>query len=145
MNNKTVTENLKILLADSYTLYLKTQNYHWNVTGANFKSLHDLFQLQYEDLIIANDDIAERIRALGEKAPGSFAQFLKLTSIKEEMGTPSNSEMVKNLAKDQEIIIDSLKKSLKSAQNVEDEVTIGLIVDRMTIHEKNKWMLESSI
>ncbi len=145
MNNKPVANELKKLLADSYVLYLKTQNYHWNVTGVNFKSLHDLFQLQYEDLTLAVDEIAERIRTLGEIAPGSFKSFLELTSLEEANDNITAEQMVKDLSSDQEKILNTLKTALKAAQNAEDEATIGILVDRITIHEKNKWMLDSSI
>ncbi len=145
MNNKPVANELKKLLADSYVLYLKTQNYHWNVTGANFKSLHDLFQLQYEDLTLAVDEIAERIRTLGEVAPGSFKSFLELTSLEEANDNITAEQMVKDLSSSQEKILNTLKTALKVAQNAEDEATIGILVDRITTHEKNKWMLDSSI
>ncbi len=145
MSNNLLIDSLKRLLADSYVLYLKTQNYHWNVTGSNFKSLHDLFQIQYEDLAIAIDDIAERIRSLGEYAPGSFSEYNDLASIKEVVENKSSGDMLRDLSSDQTKIIDSLKSVLKAAQNVDDEVTIGLVTDRMSVHEKNKWMLESSL
>ena len=145
MKNNQVAENLKIALADSYALYLKTQNYHWNVTGANFKGLHDLFQLQYTDLALAIDEIAERIRTLGEFAPGTFSAYQKMTKIKEGNETIKAEQMVKELANDQSVIIESLKKTCDEASKIGDEVSIGMMVERMTIHEKNAWMLNSSI
>ncbi|MDA0782302.1 MAG: DNA starvation/stationary phase protection protein [Rickettsiales bacterium] len=145
MSNSPVAK-LKIVLADSYTLYLKTQNFHWNVTGSNFRSLHTLFEAQYNDLFAANDDIAERIRTLGEFAPGSFRQFSSLTNISEAPDSPPSAQnMVKELASDQKKIIDSLNVALKEAQNQNDEATADLMIGRIATHEKNKWMLESSL
>jgi starvation-inducible DNA-binding protein len=143
--DKAVIEALEKLLADTYTLYLKTQNYHWNVTGPSFNSLHTLFQAQYEDMILANDLIAERIRALGEKAPGSFKAFLKITDITEENGTPKATEMVKNLAKDQETLIASAKALLEAAEAVGDEPTVDLAIGRQEVHQKNHWMLKAHL
>ena len=145
-DKKSVKDALEKLLADSYILYLKTQNYHWNVTGPNFAALHLLFEQQYTDLQLAVDTIAERIRALGYFAPGSFAAYSKLANIKEAGGnTPDANTMLKNLAKDQETIVKTSLKVLEAARAADDEITISLISDRMTIHEKNAWMLESSI
>ncbi len=143
--SKKVVDNLKNLLADNYTLYLKTQNFHWNVTGPNFQSLHVLFETQYNDLFAANDAIAERIRALGSKAPGSFKEFEKLSTIKEASGSYNAKQMVTELVKDQNNIIKTLKKVVSAAAASGDEVTEGIAVDRIEIHEKNRWMLESSI
>jgi starvation-inducible DNA-binding protein len=140
-----VAEALSHLLADTYTLYLKTQNYHWNVTGPHFSALHALFQTQYEDLITANDDIAERIRALGEKAPGSFSAFAKLASIKEENGSPAWKDMVKNLSNDQDKIVATATEALKLAQDTGDEPTIDLMIGRIAQHQKNKWMLDAHL
>lgn len=145
MSNKPVAEALKHVLADSYVLYLKTQNFHWNVTGPHFRSLHLLFEEEYTDLQAAVDDIAERIRTLGEAAPGSFKEFLSLTHIKEANGGENAETMVKTLADDQEIIISDLKKLLEAAQKAGDEGTIGLVTDRLSAHEKNLWMLRSSV
>lgn len=145
MSNSLVSK-LKVVLADSYTLYLKTQNFHWNVTGPSFQSLHSLFEEQYNDLFAANDEIAERIRTLGEAAPGSFEQFLSLKTLDEAPATPpAANDMVNELAQDQEKIVASLTAALKEAQANDDEATIGLLVDRITTHEKNGWMLKSSI
>jgi starvation-inducible DNA-binding protein len=145
MTNKTVANSLKTVLADSYILYLKTQNYHWNVTGPNFKSLHLMFEEQYNDLFLAVDLIAERIRALGDKAPGSFAAYSKLTSIKEGSENLDAVLMVEELIRDQDIIIKTLTKTLKEAQNSGDEVTAGIVINRIEIHQKNAWMLKSSL
>jgi len=145
MSNSLVSK-LKVVLADSYTLYLKTQNFHWNVTGPSFQSLHNLFEEQYNDLFEANDEIAERIRTLGEAAPGSFEQFLGLKTIDEAPATPpAANAMVQELAQDQDRIVATLTAALKEAQANDDEATIGLLVDRITTHEKNGWMLKSSI
>lgn len=145
MSNQPVAEALKTVLADSYTLYLKTQNFHWNVTGPQFRSLHLLFEEQYTDLQAAVDLVAERIRSLGDVAPGSFAGFLKRTGIKEAETAPEAGAMVAELTKDQDVILASLKKALAAAQKAGDEVTISLVTDRMTVHEKNRWMLKSSL
>ncbi len=137
-------ESLHRVLADSYALYLKTQNYHWNVTGPNFKSLHELFELQYTNLAAAIDEIAERIRTLGDKAPGTFDAFAKLTVIKDGDANASASQMVSDLEADQHKIITSLKQVLDDAQENGDEGTIALIGERISVHEKNAWMLASS-
>lgn len=140
-----VAEKLSILLADMYSLYLKTQNYHWNVTGSNFKNLHLLFEEQYNDLFAAIDEVAERIRALGSKAPATFTAYQKLTNIKEGNEKATAEQMVKELADDQEIIVNSLNAVLKAAQDAGDEPTIGIAGGRIGIHEKALWMLRSSI
>jgi starvation-inducible DNA-binding protein len=140
-----VVEALSHLLADNYTLYLKTQNFHWNVTGPHFLQLHTLFQTQYEELAAANDEIAERIRALGHKAPGSFAAFAKLASVKEEDGSPDWKKMLEALAADQDKICDSANKALKCAEEVGDEPTIDMMIGRLSIHQKNKWMLQAHL
>jgi len=140
-----LNENLKQVLADSYALYIKTQNYHWNITGPNFRSLHLLFEEQYTDLAAAIDEIAERIRTLGDKAPGSFSKYASITNIKDGDENASANNMVKQLSEDQSKIISSLSAALEAAQEKNDEATIGLVVDRISIHEKNAWMLNSSI
>ena len=136
-----VVQALSVLLADSYGLYLKTQNYHWNVTGPMFQSLHTLFQTQYEELTLIIDEIAERIRALGAKAPGSYSAFAKLGSVKEENGSPSAAEMIENLAADQNLLIATAQALLEAAQAAGDEATADLAIGRITLHEKNRWML----
>lgn len=143
--SKKVIDNLKVLLADSYTLYLKTQNFHWNVTGPNFQSLHALFETQYTDLATAIDEIAERIRALGAKAPASYTAYAKLATIKEAGENVTAKNMVAELIKDQTAILKTLRKLADAADDVDDEVTEGMAVSRMQIHEKNRWMLQSSI
>lgn len=144
--NSKLVEQLKKLLADNYVLYLKTQNFHWNVRGAQFFALHALFEQQYTDLAAAIDEIAERIRALGEYAPGSFKAFSALASIKEAKDAPIGAtEMVKVLHDDQVHLVKSLKKAVATAAEEGDEVTAGLLTDRLATHEKNVWMLASSL
>lgn len=145
MSNKPVIEALKTVLANSYLLYLKTQNFHWNVTGPQFRSLHLMFEEQYTDLQAAVDEIAERIRALGDHAPGSFKQFLALSDLKEAETVPDAAAMVQALAKDQDTVLASLDKLLAAAEKAGDDVTVDLVTGRKTIHEKNRWMLKSSI
>lgn len=140
-----IAEGLARLLADSYTLYLKTHNYHWNVTGPQFNTLHQMFEQQYTDLAIAVDDIAERIRTLGEWAPGSYSAFAKLTSIEEEDGVPSAEEMVKSLVKGQEAVVRTARSVIKAAEAANDEPTADLLTQRMQVHEKNAWMLRSMV
>ncbi len=142
-HRKQVATGLSRLLADSYMLYLKTHNFHWNVTGAHFKSLHELFEEHYTELATAVDDIAERIRALGVKAPGSFAEFSQLTSIQEETGHPGWQEMVQQLVVAHETVAATSRANLAIADQASDEVTLGLLADRMQVHEKSAWMLRS--
>ncbi|EKD54951.1 MAG: hypothetical protein ACD_60C00030G0001 [uncultured bacterium] len=144
-NHKTqMSEGLAKLLADTYTLYLKTQNFHWHVTGPHFHSLHKMFEEEYIELANAVDEIAERIRALGAPAPASFGEFLKLTSIKEETAKPSAIEMVKKLLHDHETVIKHIESLMPLAQKVEDEATLDLLITRSEIHQKTAWMLRSS-
>lgn len=138
-----VAEGLKGFLADSYTLYLKTHNFHWNVTGPQFQTLHAMFEEQYSELWTAVDEIAERIRALGQPAPGSYKSFAKLTSIEEAEEVPEAGEMVRQLGADHEAVVRRARTVLHTAQKAEDEVTIGLLTDRMAVHEKTAWMLRS--
>ncbi len=145
MSHTHVTDSLKSVLADSYMLYLKTQNYHWNVEGPYFKSLHELFEVQYTDLAMAIDEIAELIRGLGEKAPATWKAYASLTVIKDGDENIDAGQMVKDLAGDQDLIQKTLQQALEVAQTAGDEVVTGAIVERMTVHRKNKWMLESSI
>lgn len=142
---KAIADGLSVLLADSYTLYLKTHNYHWNVTGPMFQTLHTLFETQYNELALAVDEIAERIRALGEFAPGSYKEYAKLTNIKEADGIPNAEEMIKDLVKGQEAIAKTARSIVPVADDASDEVTLDLLTQRMNIHEKNAWMLRSLI
>ena len=144
-DRKTVCRGLNKLLADSYILYLKTQNYHWNVTGQMFQSLHLLFENQYQEQAIAVDGIAERIRALGEYAPGSFAAFSKVSSIKVESSIPSTEEMIYNLIHGNEAVVTTAREIVSLADECEDDVTSDLMINRMQVHEKNAWMLRSLI
>jgi len=144
-DRKEVCTSLNKLLADSYLLYLKTQNYHWNVTGKMFQSLHLLFEEQYTEQAKAIDMIAERIRALGEFAPGSFAAFSKVSSIKEESAIPSAEEMIHNLVHGNEAVVTTARDIVSLADGCEDDVTSDLMIERMQVHEKNAWMLRSLI
>ncbi len=140
-----VAEGLSHLLADSYTLYLKTHNFHWNVTGPMFQSLHAMFEEHYTELATAVDEIAERIRALGEPAPGSYAAFARLSSIQEAEGVPSAEEMVRQLVEAHEAVAKTARGVLPIADAGDDEVTLGLLADRLAVHEKTAWMLRSMI
>lgn len=143
--NAKTAEQLKKLLADSYTLYLKTQNYHWNVTGPQFASLHALFEQQYTDLAAAIDEIAERIRALGHRAPGSFTEFSALGSLKEAKEKVDAAGMVKDLHADQLALVKALQKMIAVAEKEADAVSVGMLTDRLQVHEKNAWMLGASL
>ena len=142
-NRSTIVDGLSRLLADTYTLYLKTHNYHWNVTGPQFTSLHALFEEQYTELATAVDVIAERIRALGEFAPGSYQAFAKLTEIKEETDVPDAENMLKNLLQSHEVIIRHARDLLQTDAIETDEVSGDLLTQRMEFHEKNAWMIRS--
>ena len=144
-DRKEIAAGLSHLLADTYTLYVKTHNFHWNVTGPLFNTLHQMFEQQYTELATAVDEIAERIRALGFPAPGSYAQFGELTSIKEETGVPSAQEMIAQLAKDQEIVARTAREVYPVADEAHDEPTADLLTQRMQIHEKTAWMLRSML
>jgi len=141
--NSAVVENLSKLLADNYTLYLKTQNYHWNVTGPGFHGLHIMFEEQYKDLANAADEIAERIRALGEFAPASFSAFAKLATVKEDTGHPDYKKMLANLVKDNETLADTCQSLIEAAQEEGDEGSADLAIRRIQVHQKNGWMLKS--
>jgi starvation-inducible DNA-binding protein len=144
-DRKSLCKGLSRLLADSYLLYLKTQNYHWNVTGLMFRPLHTLFEEQYKEQAAAIDQIAERIRALGEFAPGSFASFSKMTSIKEENGVPDAEEMIVSLVQGNEAVVTTARELIALTDECEDDVTADLLVERMQVHEKNAWMLRSMV
>ena len=135
---------LENVLANSYSLMLKTQNYHWNVSGPNFKPLHELFQLQYEDLFAVVDEIAERIRALGSKVEGNYEAFSKLTNAKKPDENLSDKQMLEDLVIDNKSIVETLKKGITISQENGDEVTAGMLTNRAQIHEKAIWMIESS-
>ena len=140
-----IADGLSHLLADSYTLYLKTHNFHWNVTGPMFATLHLMFEQHYLELATAVDVIAERIRALGIVAPGSYKQFQQLTSIEEETGTPAAEEMIRQLIIGQETVVRTARSVFPEVAKANDEPTADLLTQRMQIHEKNAWMLRSLI
>ncbi len=145
MSNKPVAEKLRYVLADTYSLYLKTQSYHWNVEGGNFSQLHAMFQDQYTDLATAIDDTAEHIRALGEKVSAGFERFKKITIIKDGDETLCSAAMVEDLASDQEKITETLQATFDIAEKSKDQVVMDFMIQRMAVHRKNKWMLESSL
>ena len=138
-----IAEGLKVLLADSYTLYLLTHNFHWNVTGPRFRDLHLLFEEQYTELATAVDLIAERIRTLGVYAPGSCKAFAELSNIKEADDVPEAKKMLVVLTQAHEQVVKTCRKVLKEAQKADDESTASLVSDRMLLHEKTAWMLRS--
>ena len=138
-----IADGLSRLLADTYTLYLKTHNFHWNVTGPMFNTLHLMFEGQYNELALAVDSIAERIRALGFPAPGTYAAYARLSSIKEEEGVPDAQEMIRLLVQGQEAVVRTARSIFPLADNVADEPTADLLTQRMQVHEKTAWMLRS--
>lgn len=138
-----IAAGLSRLLADSYTLYLKTHNFHWNVTGPMFTTLHTLFEQQYTELATAVDEIAERIRALDMPAPGSYRQFSALSTIPEAEGVPAAKEMIKQLVEGQEAVVRTAREIFPVADEARDEPTADLLTQRMQVHEKNAWMLRS--
>tara|TARA_B100000749_G_scaffold280707_1_gene278126 strand:+ start:41713 stop:42183 length:471 start_codon:yes stop_codon:yes gene_type:complete len=140
---KAIAKDLGHLLADSYTLYLKTHNYHWNVTGPMFQTLHTMFETHYTELAIAVDDVAERIRSLGEFAPGSYVQFKELTKIEETTSVPSATDMVKDLVKGHETVAKTARSIFPTAEEGNDEATLDLLTQRIQLHEKTAWMLRS--
>ena len=136
---------LSSLLASSYTLYLKTHNYHWNVTGPMFTTLHTLFMTQYTELALAVDEVAERIRTLGAHAPGSYTAFSKLSKVKEETGHPDAKTIIEQLVADQAAIVEVARTVFKAAEKAGDQVTTDLATRRMEVHAKNAWMLRSHL
>ncbi len=142
-DRETIAAGLSRLLADSFTLYLKTHNFHWNVTGPMFNTLHVMFMDQYTELWNALDMIAERIRALGVKAPGSFHEFGQLTVIQESHGTPNATQMIEQLLAGQEAVAKTARSLFEAVDAAHDEPTADLLTQRIQIHEKNAWMLRS--
>ncbi len=142
-DRKKVADGLSRMLADTYTLYLKTHNFHWNVTGPMFQTLHLMFMTQYNESWLAVDLIAERMRALGFHAPGSYAQFAALTSIKDSEGVPKAREMIQQLVAGQETVTRTAREILPIAEQAGDQPTVDLLSARMEVHEKNAWMLRS--
>ena len=138
-----IAKGLSHVLADSYLLYIKTHNFHWNVTGPMFSTLHLLFETQYTELATAVDEIAERIRALGFPAPGSYKQFSELGNISEETGVPNAVEMIQQLVDGQESVARTAREAIKTASEAGDEPSADLLTQRMQVHEKNAWMLRS--
>jgi starvation-inducible DNA-binding protein len=138
-----IVAGLSRLLADSYTLYLKTHNFHWNVTGPMFQTLHLMFETQYNELFLAVDLIAERIRALGAPSPGSHREFARLSSVKEAEGIPMATEMIRQLIEGQETVIRTAREVFRVADEASDQPTADLLAQRMQIHEKTAWMLRS--
>jgi starvation-inducible DNA-binding protein len=136
-----IADSLSRVLADSYILYLKTHNFHWNVTGPMFQALHNQFMLQYTEQWNALDMIAERIRALGHPAPGSYKRYAELSSIDEEEGVPSALDMVRQLVAGQEAVARTARAAFKVADAADDQPTADLLTQRMEVHEKNAWML----
>ncbi|MCP5475385.1 MAG: DNA starvation/stationary phase protection protein [Rhodanobacteraceae bacterium] len=138
-----IAEGLSRLLADTYTLYLKTHNYHWNVTGPMFQTLHTMFETQYTELALAVDLIAERIRALGAPAPGTYADYARLSSIKEVPGVPKAEEMIADLVSGQESVVRTARGLYDLVGEANDEASADLLTQRIQLHEKTAWMLRS--
>jgi starvation-inducible DNA-binding protein len=138
-----IAHGLSRLLADTYTLYLKTHNFHWNVKGPMFQTLHLMFETQYNELALAVDLIAERIRALGFAAPGTYGAYVKLSSIPETEGVPEATEMVRLLVQGQEAVVRTARAIFPLVEKAADEPTADLLTQRMQVHEKTAWMLRS--
>jgi starvation-inducible DNA-binding protein len=144
-DRKKIADGLSRLLADTYTLYLKTHNFHWNVEGPMFNTLHLMFEQQYTELALAVDLIAERIRALGVPAPGSYSAYAKLATVKEASGVPKAEDMIRELARDQETVVRTARKVFPLAEKANDEPTADLLTQRMQVHEKTAWMLRAMV
>lgn len=142
---KKIASALARILADTHVLYLKTHGYHWNVTGPHFQSLHTLFEEQYTELFEALDELAERIRALGEFAPGSTKQFLELATLSEDPSVPDANAMLTNLVQDNEALVRSLRSAIEEAEEAGDAATADLLTERLDKHEQAAWMLRSSL
>ncbi len=145
MTTEKLAQPLKNLLADSYILMLKTQNYHWNVTGIHFHALHEMFQTQYEDLFAAVDEIAERLRAIGVKSPGTFTEFQELSTIDSEAVKTDSKGMLVSLKKDHITLTETAKNLIEVAKKAKDDPTVDLAIGRLQTHEKHIWMLSSSL
>ena len=142
-DRETIATQLSKLLANTYSLYLKTHSFHWNVTGPHFNSLHSMFEIQYNELWLAADEVAERIRVLDVFAPGSYSQFGKLTRIQEESGVPDWKEMVNQLVTGHEIAAATAREVIKAADDAGDEGSMDMATGRLKAHEKTAWMLRS--
>jgi starvation-inducible DNA-binding protein len=140
-----IAEGLSRVLADTYTLYLKTHNYHWNVEGPMFNTLHLMFETQYTELSLAVDLIAERIRALGYPAPGSYREFAGLSTVEDAVGRPLATEMIAQLAKDQETVVRTARGVFALADEAKDQPSADLLTQRMQVHEKTAWMLRAML
>ena len=140
-----IASGVSRVLADSYSLYLKTHNFHWNVTGPMFNTLHAMFEEQYTELATAVDELAERIRALGERAPGSYSEYQQLTSIPEEVGSPEATVMIRQLVEGHEAVARTAREAFTLADQAHDEPTADLLTQRMQVHEKTAWMLRSML
>jgi len=142
-HRKRIVDSLSRLLADTYTLYLKTHNFHWNVTGPQFRTLHLMFEEQYNELWTSTDVIAERIRALGHFAPATYREFGKLTAIKEPDGVPPSTDMIRQLVEGNETVARTAREAFGVADEAADEATADLLTQRLQVHEKTAWMLRS--
>lgn len=142
-DRQAIAGGLSRLLADTYTLYLKTHNYHWNVTGPMFQTLHLMFEEQYQELALATDLIAERIRSLGAPAPGTYREFAELSSITEEDDRPEATEMIRRLVAGQEAVARTARSIFPAVEQAHDEASADLLTQRLQVHEKTAWMLRS--
>ena len=142
-DRRAIAEGLARVLADSYTLYLKTHKYHWNVTGPMFQTLHVMFEAHYTELAMAVDELAERIRALGSMAPGSYREFTALNSVGEDEDEPGATEMIRRLVKGHEAVVRTSRAAFPAAEKAGDQATMDLLTQRMQVHEKTAWMLRS--
>jgi starvation-inducible DNA-binding protein len=142
-SRREIADGLGKLLADTYTLYLKTHNFHWNVTGPMFQTLHTMFETQYNELALAVDLVAERIRSLGHRAPGTYQEFAKLTVIKEDVSIPNAEEMTKQLVQGHEAVAKTARSLFPMAEKGNDEASLDLLTQRIQLHEKTAWMLRS--
>src|SRR5690606_13121062 len=142
-HRRLIAQGLSRVLADSYTLCLKTHNFHWNVTGPMFQTLHLMFETQYSELALAVDLVAERIRALGFAAPGTYKQFAQLSALQEEEGVPKAQDMIRRLVEGHETVARTAREVFKAAEGASDQPTCDLLTQRMQVHEKTAWMLRS--
>ena len=142
-DRQAIVAGLSRLLADTYTLYLKTHNFHWNVTGPMFQTLHTMFEQQYTELALAVDDVAERIRSLGFPAPGTYSDYAQLSSIAETPGVPSAEDIIRLLVEGNEAVMRAARAAFPAAEKATDESTADLLTERMRVHEKTAWMLRS--
>ena len=139
-----IVNTLSVLLADTYAIYLKTQNYHWHVKGPQFKSLHELFEVQYRELAEAVDEVAERLLIMGYKAPATFKEYELLKTIKDGNSNLTANQMVSELANDHGTLVRDLNNAMSLAQKMKDEGTVNLLANHISAHEKARWMLSAS-